>query len=552
MSIALFPINNVAATLPEVDKILQDATQPNRQAPIAPVLPPKIAPPAELPKPTIPNPAAEIRINVTRFTFTGNEAINDATLGAALSDSENKSLNFGELMVIVERVEAIYKAAGYFLAQAYLAPQKIKDGTIEINISEGKLGQTRIEGESRIKPNIIYTLLDQLPKGRAVKLTEIERQVLLINDLAGSSATLDVQASETPGFTDIVIAQKLEPLLSGRVEGNNHGMPATGERHLGLFLNANSPNGLGDRLSANLMRSSNGNIVSYGLNYDLPVGGNGWHLTTGASLSQYKIASGPSAGLKATGNIKSIRIGAIYPLHRSRDTNLNLRLDLAHNRMYSDSLVDNNENSSNVITNALSFDWSDKWLSGGINHAEIFLAGGQLDLGASARLGDNRTNGAYGKALLTLQREQTLHPKLTLQTQLTHQQSSKNLDGSEKFSIGGPGSMPGYGGGEASGDDGTLLKLKFNWRMRPDTSLGLFTDFATLKAAHHPVASSDCNANPMVTRNRCHFHDAGLSIDWQNTRGYTASVLVAWAFHEKPNPADNDRPRLWANLGFNW
>ena len=537
--------------MPEVDKILQDATRPSERAP-APAPLPEITPPKELPKPAIPDAAAEIRINVTRFKFSGNEEIKEATLRAALADSENKALNFGELMAIVDRVEAVYKTAGYFLAQAYLAPQKIKDGEIEINVSEGKLGQTRIEGESRIKPAVIYTLLDQLPKGRAVKLVEVERQVLLINDLAGSSATLDVQASETSGFTDIVIAQKLEPLLSGRVEGNNHGMPATGENRVGVFLNASSPRGLGDRLSANLMRSSNGNIVSYGLNYDLPVGGNGWHLTAGASLSQYKIASGPSAGLKATGNVKSMRVGAVYPLRRSRDTNLNLRLDLAHNLMYSDSLIDSNENSSNAMTSALSFDWVDTWLGGGANHAEILLVGGQLHLGTSAQVGDNHTNGAYGKALLTLGREQTLRPNLTLQTQLTHQQSSKNLDGSEKFSIGGPGNMPGYGGGEASGDDGTLLKLKLNWRARPDTSLGLFTDFAMLRAAHHSVASSDCNASPTVTSNHCHFHDAGLSLDWQNTQGYTTSVVVAWAFHEKPNPIDNDRPRIWANVGYHW
>ena len=543
------PTSLVAATSPELDKILQDATRTNIRKPDITKGSPILAPEQESKQKS---PAGEVRVMVTRFTFNGNNSISTEQLSGIVADGENKSLNFGELMTIVERVENYYKAAGYFLAQAYLSPQKIQDGSIEISVSEGRLGQARLEGESRVKAAVVYAYLDKLDKGKAVKLAAVERQILLINDLAGSSAKLDVQASEESGFTDIVISQELKSALSGRVELNNHGMPSTGQEHLGLFINDSSPLGLGDRLSGNAMSSNHGNLVSYGLNYELPVGANGWRISSGTSLSQYKIVSDAYKALNLTGTIHAYRIGLTYPFIRSLNRNVNLRLDAAHNIMNSDSSFGGNQNTSNVFNANIGSDWMDTWLGGSANHADVTMTRGKLSLGASALASDNNTDGNFSKVVLTIQREQNITNSISLQSQLIMQQALNNLDGSEKFSIGGPSTMPGYASGEASGDNAALLKLKVNWHIRQDTAISFFADFAHIKAALHPVAASDCNADPNVTNNRCHFSDAGFSVDWQGEKGITASMLMAWAITEKPNPADDKSPRIWANLGYNW
>ncbi|CAN1523114.1 FhaC Hemolysin activation/secretion protein [Methylophilaceae bacterium] len=537
-----FPIVAIAAA-PDAGQILRD-TKP--AAPLPPTRQPEENIVPEAAKPVAqPSPSDDVRVTISHFTFTGNVTFSQEVLHAAIADAENKPLNFGELMAVVDKVEAVYKKAGFFLAQAYLPPQKIKDGTIEISVSEGLIGQSRLEGESRIKPKVVFAYLDQLPKGAAVKLTEIERQILLINDLAGSRATLDLQSSDEAGKTDIVIAQKQDPLITGRVELNNHGMQSTGKNRTGVFLNMNSPLKRGDRLNANWVRSENGDLASYGLNYDLPIGAQGFHINAGTSLSQYSLG-GDFASLQASGTVRTYHVGTSYSVLRSRNTNLVFRLDAAHNDLQdnfkaSDQYLDK---FSNVITAGANLDWLDEWLGGGSNRAEVTLSAGKLNLGAAALAQDtNFTDGRYGKALLTLQRDQTITTSVMLQAQALHQIALKNLDSSEKFSIGGPTTLPGYASGEASGDEGTLLKLKLNWRVRNDMALGLFADYAHIDLAHNPLAGTD---------NKRHFSDAGLSLDWQGTQGLTASMLVAWAGGEKPNPADNDRPRFWANVGYNW
>ena len=533
------------AAPPDAGQILRD-TKPAPLSPaiqlqeVSPLIPDQV-------KPEIPvAPVDDVRVNVSRFTFSGNVNFSEAELHAVVVDSENKPLNFGELMAVVEKVEALYKKSGFFLAQAYLPPQKIKDGTIEINISEGVIGKTRLEGESRIKPEVIYAYLDKLTQGAAIKLVEIERQVLLINDLSGSHATLDLQASDEAGKTDIVLAQKQDNLFTGRVELNNHGMPSTGQNRTGVFINLNSPLKRGDRLSANWVRSENGYLSNYGLSYELPVGSNGWRFNLGTSLAEYSLG-GDFSNLKASGTVKAYHAGVSYPLLRSRSANLLMKLDIARNDLQDNFKAAGQklDKFSNVLTATTNIDWLDEWLGGGSNRVELAVIGGNLNLGSEAKAQDTLDTGnGYSKALITLQRDQTIRNDLIFNAQLQHQQAFNNLDSSEKFSIGGPSTLPGYASGEASGDDATLAKLKLSWRVRYDMALGLFVDYAHVDAAHNPLANTSNNSQ--------HFSDAGLSLDWQGSQGLNASVLVAWAGSEKPNPADNDRPRVWANFGYNW
>ncbi len=529
------------AAPPDAGQILRDTQQPT--VPLQSPAPDITEPTKPVTTPVSPG-LQEVRVKVTGFSFTGNSAISDEVLQKTVADSQNKSLNFGELIGVVDKVEALYKQSGYFLAQAYIPPQKIKDGIIEITIAEGRLGEARLEGESRIKPEIVYGYLDRLPKGSAIKLSDIERQVLLINDLTGSRVTLDLQASETPNSTDVIIAQKADPLFTGRVEVNNYGLPATGQNRIGIYLNANSPLHLGDRLSGNLLRSDNGDLVSYGLNYDLPVGSRGWRLNAGVSRSEYTLGD-IFRSLNASGTVESYRAGVSYPFIRSRAKNLSFRLDAIHNDLVDHyrALAFDSDKSSNALAATLSADWQDSWLGGGFNRIDYTLTSGHLGLSNSAKQNDTlNTEGSYSKALLTLQRQQYVRPDLVLFTQLIHQHANDNLDSSEKFSIGGPSTLPGYATGETSTDQGTLVKAKLSWRVREDIYLGAFADYAFVTF----------NKYPLVADNHKHFSDAGFSIDWQGPKGLSANAMMAWAITEAPNPADNDRPRVWANLGYNW
>jgi hemolysin activation/secretion protein len=493
--------------------------------------------------------AGDVHVQVTHFEFTGNSALSTETLRAVVAAWTGRSLNFGELIQAVEAIEARYKEAGYFLAQGYLPPQKIKDGGIEIAISEGRLGEARLEGESRIASDVLYRYLDRLPKDQALVLSTLERQVLLINELAGSHASLDLQAGEKPGSSDVVIAQKPDELITGRLDANNHGLPSTGEKRYGLTLNANSPFTLGERVSLNALTSENRDLTSYTLRGELPIGGDGWRLMATASRAEYSLG-GAFSSLEASGTADSLRVGAAYPIIRSRAANLKVQLEADQSRLADHFRASNIEmdKQSRGLTATLGGDWLDEFMGGGSSRADLALRSGHLTLGATAAAQDASpgpgTAGHFNKMTLTAQRQQTLTRELSLQLQLTWQHSGKNLDSSEKLSLGGPTSVPGYVSGEAVADKGAQAKMGLRWQALPDLALTAFTDYARVHLAHDPL--------PTATQNTKRLTDIGLNVDWMIDTHFTASAILAWAGKDAPNPADNDKPRFWFSLGYVW
>lgn len=532
-----------AQTPPDAGRVLQETRPPLEQAP--PVSLPPIEAPSR-PAPTVPTAGSDVRVQVDRFVFTGSAALSEDDLQAVVSGWKGRSLTFGELMHVVDAVEVRYRAAGYFLAQAYLPPQKIKDGIVEIAVSEGRLGETRLEGESLVSSAVLYGYLDKLPKDEALTLPVLERQILLVNELAGSRATLDLQAGDKPGSTDVVLALKPDDALSGRAELNNWGLPSTGEKRVGLTLDANSPFGLGERISFNALTSENRNLTSYNLRGELPLGSDGWRVLAGASRAEYTLG-GSFAALEASGSADSLRIGVAYPFIRSRAANAKLQVEaddntlVDHFRAYGFDL----DKRSRGLTATLSGDLLDEFMGGGATHADLALRTGRLVLGSVAAAFDSAgTAGSFDKATVTVQRQQTLTGAWSLQLQYLQQLASKNLDSSEKLMLGGPTTLPGYAAGESSGDEGMLARVGVRWLATPDVSLSAFTDYGSLRLARNPSAAT--------TNNRKHLTDVGVSADWSIGKGFSASAILAWAGKDSPNPADNDRPRFWFNLGYAW
>jgi hemolysin activation/secretion protein len=541
-----FSFSVLAQIQPDAGRVLQETRPQPERAPAT--VPPIQAP--EQAKPVVPAASGDVKVQVTHFEFTGNGALSTEVLRAAVASWAGRALNFGELIQAVEAIEARYKAAGYFLAQAYLPPQKIKDGAIEIAITEGRMGEARLEGTSRISADVIFAYLDRLPKDKALVISVLERQILLINELAGGQANLDLQAGEKPGSTDVVLAQQPENLISGRIDANNHGAPSTGDKRLGITLNANSPFNRGERLSLNVLNSDTRGLVSYNLRGELPVGGNGLRLSASASRAEYSLG-GAFASLKASGTADSLRFGVSYPILRSRTSNVKVQLEADQSKLADTFQAAGTQldKKSTGLTATFSADGLDEILGGGANRADLVMRGGRLNLGASAAAQDAPpagpgAAGRFSKISLTASRQQTLTRSTSLQVMLTGQVAGKNLDSSEKLSMGGSSSIPGYASGEASADSGVHAKLAVRWQTLPTLALTAFTDFARLRLARDPL--------PTVTKNEKRLTDAGISTDWLIGKGFSASAILAWAGKETPSATDNDKPRLWFNAGFAW
>lgn len=546
-SLILFAAAANAAT-PNVPTDAGRVLKDNPPPPGAPsTTPPPLQAPAT-PQQAVPAGAGDVRVDVTGFNFTGNTVISTEKLQAAVAEWVGKPLNFGDLIQVSEKVEAVYHEAGYFLAQAVLPPQQIRSGAISIAITEGRLGKTLIEGESRISTNVLQGYLDTLPLGEVATEAVIDRQALLVSELAGAEVNLDMQAGEAPGTTDVILLHKPAPLLTGQVIVDNYGLPATGEYRLGLSATLNSPLHRGDKLAGSITLSDTGDLHTYSLRYDLPLNGKGWRTYIAKTRAMYNLG-GAFTALDARGTADSWRLGVGYPWLRSRKANLDLQLEVDYSRLRdiigAQSLTLSKH--SYGITFAPTMDWQDNWLGGGNNQVGLELRYGQLDLGGDAKLLDlppagPGADGDFVKVILNLARQQAINKAVSLNAHWKQQFTSNNLDSSEKISIGGSQHLVAYPSGQATADEGGFGKLELRWQAMEKLSLGLFAEYARLKLMHDSLGGD----------NHAVYRDIGMAANWRVVGKLDFNASIAWAGNEDPNPSDDDRPRVWANLTYSW
>ena len=547
VGILLFTSVAMAQSQPDAGQILQQTRPPQWMAPSNQSQTPIPAKPSQSEAPKA-SSSSDVRVLVDRFDFVGNNSISSDVLRKEISNFSGKQLNFGDLMQVVETVEARYKRDGYFLAQGSLPPQKIRNGVVEITINEGLLGEVRLEGESRIAPEVVYGYLDHLSKGKPLTLPTLERQILLVNELSGAQATLDLQAGESNGTSDVVLMQKADPLANPKLELNNYGAPSTGEYRGGFSLDLNSPFLQGEHVSFNAMNSDTQGLASYGLRTDWPIGSDGVHLLAALSRAQYSLGAA-FASLKASGTADSLHVGSSYPYMRSRVHNVRLQADAEVNQLRDEFQSTNTvlDKTSQAISLSLDSDWSDE-SAGANSRANATLKSGKLNLGTAAHTQDTganglNTEGTFNKINLTLQHSKVLGGSWSASGLLMVQWADKNLDSSEKLSLGGPTSLPGYASGDGNADSGYQLKATVRRQMGNQVLLGAYADYADLQINVSPLAG---------VKNTKHLSDVGISLDWQYERRSNVNALVAWALDEAQNPTDDKRPHLWVTASLTW
>ena len=79
-------------------------------------------------------------IEVKGFQFDGQtNGFTNEQLTNVIKDLIGQSLSFDDIQNAAKRIQNFYRNEGYFLAQAFIPEQEVKEGIVIIYISEGKL-----------------------------------------------------------------------------------------------------------------------------------------------------------------------------------------------------------------------------------------------------------------------------------------------------------------------------------------------------------------------------------------------------------------------------
>nr|WP_228395633.1 ShlB/FhaC/HecB family hemolysin secretion/activation protein [Burkholderia cepacia] len=457
-----------------------------------------------------PPPEAGPRIVVRAFEVGGNTVFDSATLQALVAGLAGDTLGFADLQRAAERITAYYRERGYVLARAYLPKQDIEDGVVRIEVAEGRYGKIEIQNHSRVVDAVLRQPLSALHSGDVVRGSSLERSLLLLDDLAGVGARGTLRPGDAPGTTDLVVDADRGPLASGSLEFDNFGVVSTGRYRVGGSVDVNAPLRLGDRLSLRGLVSDERQRY-YRAAYQVPVGPASTRVGVAYSSLHYRVA-GSFSDLEMSGRASVQTAYVAQPLVRARDLNLTAQVQYENKNLHDEYGAFELRNDKNVglWTFGLSGNSQDGWLGGGRNGFSVMFGVGRLrssDVFAANEL--TKAIGSFTKLNLNVQRIQALGGRFQVYAQIGAQLASRNLDASEKFSLGGPYGVRAYALGEGSGDQGWQASAELRYLVAPGWQVSTFVDAGRVQINRHPWKRE---------RNTQHMQAAGVGASWYGAK----------------------------------
>jgi hemolysin activation/secretion protein len=507
--------------------------------------------PAEPPTPV--STVDSIRFQVQAFRISGNQSIDSALLLPLLQDVTGAERSLSELEAAAERITSYYRKHGYLVARAYIPAQDIQNGVVEIAVLEGHYDKVRLDNQSGFSDAILQRYITPQQLGETVNDAELERAILLIQDVTqASQAGANLQAGAVPGTTDLTLKVGPAPGWQARLEADNYGVRNTGRNRFGGAVQWNNPTGNADRLDARVFTTADGQDYAR-LGYSIAVGGDGLRLGLAYVESRYQVG-GNFAALDAYGRAGVWSATASYPLRRSRDFNLNLEGGLDQKSLQDNvgAFASSTRKSNQVAGLGLSGDVRNSiGTSEGTTTFSLRAERGHLDIETPlARDIDDlsaRTNGGYQRYTYALAQYQWLSNSTMLLLSVNGQQASKNLDSAEKMSLGGPFAVRAYPSGEASGDKGYVATAEIRHTLDQQLLPGQL-----MLSGFIDSGMVEINAKPFIQGdNQRRLSGAGVGLSFAMQNRLELRLMYAHKIGDAPARSDTDRSgRIWGMLAL--
>lgn len=484
------------------------------------------------------------KIYVKKFVFKGNRAFKDQVLSQEIEEFYKKDLSFFEIQNVALKIQKFYNKKGYFLATAIIPKQEVKDGIITILISEGKLSSTNpiILKSKQLRlskeiPNLY--LVNSLKKG----LTQqgLERGLLNLNDNPGVAGTINLEPGDEPGSTRIILDVVEGPLISGSFATDNYGSRYTGELRAVTSVQLNDPGKFGDQISFTNIQTPKENYNLNQVNYNFPIGRSGFRTTLSYTKLNYKIGKELETNPQSMGSAELFTSNFKYPALRTVNQSFFLEAGVDHKKLYNETTgVKTSDKRLDNINIGFSLQNTDNFITTGFSQLSFTKTYGDLDLSRIASsltsdqgAGGAKTDGKFQKLNVELFRIQRVAEKLNLHVVANFQHTNKNLDSSEKMSLGGASGVRAYPSGEASGDEGRRLSIDAKYNLISgsklgDVNLSIFYDYGKIKQYKNTHDIS------MTTPNHYSLEGWGVSADLISSGIYF--VKIGWADAIGGNP----------------
>ncbi len=498
--------------------------------------------------------AENIRFALSGIKVEGVTVYTEEELQAVYADRLGQTISLAELYGIANSLTTKYRNEGYILTQVVVPPQTIDAGVPKLKVVEGYIDQVIIDGDEQKEGaalDVIRKYAGKLASNGPLNAKDLERALLLINDLPGVTARSILSPSTQPGAADLRIVverDRYDALLS---------VDTNGSRYLGPleFIAAGSVNSLfqnNEKISGQFVFAPDNDPtheLMYGsVSYWQPLWSQGTSLEVLGSVTDTR----PGYDLDrfdVHGQSRYASVKVEHPFIRSRDFNLTGRVLFDWRDIESkNNLEPTRQDRLRVLRTGGRLEFLETYFGVGINAFDVELSQGLNVFGASEEGAPNLTRAAgdptFTKLTAEAQRLQKINNRINLLLAVRGQLSSNKLLSSEEFGFGGINYGRGYDPSEIVGDEGVAGKLEVQWNEPYDISLlENYQLFSFLDAGR--TWNEDASTS---SRKKDALSSAGFGIRADFTAETTAGLMVAFPINEDIQTQGDKDPRVYFNL----
>lgn len=497
-----------------------------------------------------------IKLTLRHLQIEGAHAYTEEELGRVFADKIGQNITLADVYAIAAELTRKYRNDGYILTQVVVPPQTIDGGHVRLSVVEGYIDQVEVRGEGAYV-NDAKALAEGYARlvragGSALNVRQLERTLLLVNDIPGISARGILSPSEaTPGAADLLIVVQRD-VFEGMVSLDNYGSRYLGPVQLGASAALQGLMGWNERFTGQVAYAPGEDFkdeLSYvALGYEMPVGIygtmlqiNGSHTNTepGYTLKQFDV----------DGDSRFVSVGLSHPFVRTRNFNVTGRLSVDGRNVDTDNNIEaDRKDHIRGVRLGGKVEFIDTVMKVAYNVLDIELGHG-LDILNSSNDRDVRVSrpGAdwdFFKMEAEYQRLQRVSSQVNVLFAFKGQWADEALWSSEEFGVGGVSYGRGFDSSEVTGDDGVAGKIEVQWNQPLATTLvqnyHLFGFYDAGVVWDKDATTSKLKREELTS--------AGFGVRADFTAATQAGAFVAFPLNRDIATQGDDDPRFYLNV----
>ncbi len=409
-----------------------------------PILPPIVPEP---PQNEIPE-----TITVKGFEVFGSTVFSEAELAEVTAPYINRPLTVVELYQVRSIITQLYNDRGYLFSGAYIPPQTLTDGIVQIQVIEGRLETINVRNSERLNPQYIIKRLSRASETPLNSEKLLEALQLLQLDPLIENISAELSAGTEPGTSILDVDVTIADTFAVDLITNNNRSPSVGSWQRGVGLAEANLFGLGDRVEIEYLNTDGSDEIT--LDYNLPVNARNGSLSLVADYTNSEVVEDPFNFLDIQSETQDYALSFRQPLIQTPNQELALGLTFSHRRSKTEFLEDLIGESvgfpspgadEDGRTNISALRFSQEWTNRG--NRDVFAIFSELSLGLDvlgATTNSNAPDSRFFSWRGQAQWVRLLAPETLLLFSSNIQLTGDELLPLEQFGLGGQNTVRGY------------------------------------------------------------------------------------------------------------